>query len=740
MWFNPYVYSVYTPDNYYSFVTLLLHFNNNATDNSQYNALMTLVGSPVYSSSVYKFGNYSANVSPSGKRFDTPTSASIYRLSTNDFTIEFWFNGSSTGTQRLMGNMAPGYSWSTNTTWVIGCYSGAIGFETPTSGVISGAARPFNGAWHHFAVVRQGTTITTYVDGVQDAQRTGMGFNIDQNATISQLSVGGSGNGTFATETFNGYMDDVRVTIGYARYTSTPFTVPSAAFPNSGPTFTFTFTNMAATGSAGPTTTTYNPTPPGWGGLSSGTQLWTIPIIGTYRITAAGAGGGFAQLSATTNPYPSSNGIIVSNTYSFTQGQSIKILVGQRGTDEQLNGGGTQYASGGGGTFVVYSSNNTPILVAGGGGGWWSNLASTSPGAGNGVATTSGTNGQAGGTGGTGGNAGSCGNNPTDAGAGFSSNLYNGNSKPAYAYSFLNGGLGQPGTIVIAGGTQIPGGFGCGGFGGGGYSGGGGLTSNGQRFGGGGGSYDINTVGNATIYTGLSGYSSGYNIPSSNGFVVIEKLTDPVPLINMPLLTNITNTGSGSQTATNVGAMTFGTVSGKQCISGTGVNTKYISISYGSTVPTTFTMCYWVYITQIGAGTGSGIGDTAFTVANSSFNADYNNTNVNSLTAVNSQWSNQVVTGVGTIPLNTWVHYAATLSTPANTLIIYINGIQSTSITGTAGSSWSGSTVNTIYIGCNGDGSGGLPGSGLYGSIRQFRFYTSVLNQAQISTIYNYTA
>ena len=239
LWFNPYIYSQTSSDPYYSFVTLLLHFNNNATDNSLYNAPMTLIGSPVYSSSVYKFGAYSANVSPSGKRFDTPTSASRYRLGTRDFTIEFWFYGSSTGTQRLMGNMAPGYSWSFNTTWVIGCYNGAIGFENPTNGVIAGAARPFNGAWHHFAVVRSGTTIKTYVDGVQDAQNTGGGFNIDQNATSTQLSAGGSGNGTGAGETFNGYLDDVRVTIGYARYTAN-FSPPSAAFPNSGPLFKFT--------------------------------------------------------------------------------------------------------------------------------------------------------------------------------------------------------------------------------------------------------------------------------------------------------------------------------------------------------------------------------------------------------------------------------------------------------------------------------------------------------------------
>jgi len=109
----------------------------------------------------------------------------------------------------------------------------------------------------------------------------------------------------------------------------------------------YTFTNMGATGPAGPTSITYGASTPGYGTanvlvLTAGIQYWTVPFTGTYTITAAGA---------------SSVGLgtIVSNSFSLTQGQVVSILVGQQS--------GTL---GAGGTFVALG--NTPLIVAGGGG------------------------------------------------------------------------------------------------------------------------------------------------------------------------------------------------------------------------------------------------------------------------------------------------------------------------------------------------------------------------------------
>ena len=221
-------------DPYFINVQLLLHLDNSATDSSINNATMTVTGSPTYSSSIYNFGGYSLYTGPSNaNRLDSPNSSN-YRLLNSSFTIEFWFYNISntTGAMRLMGNCL-NYGWATSS-WVIGNYSGHIGFETNQSGQVYGTTSPFNsspGTWHHFAVVRSGNVLTTYLDGVQDAQNTNFNVNIDGSVSTVVISTGGSGNGTIAAEGFNGYMDEVRVTIGTARYLSN-FVVPNAPFQN----------------------------------------------------------------------------------------------------------------------------------------------------------------------------------------------------------------------------------------------------------------------------------------------------------------------------------------------------------------------------------------------------------------------------------------------------------------------------------------------------------------------------
>lgn len=221
-------------DPYFLNVQLLLHLDNSATDSSINNATMTVTGSPTYSSSIYNFGGYSLYTGPSNaNRLDSPNSSN-YRLLNSNFTIEFWFYNISntTGAMRLMGNCL-NYGWATSS-WVIGNFSGHIGFETNQSGQMYGTTSPFNsspGTWHHFAAVRSGNVLTTYLDGVQDAQNTNFNVNIDGSVSTVVISTGGSGNGTITAEGFNGYMDEVRVTIGTARYLSN-FVVPNAPFQN----------------------------------------------------------------------------------------------------------------------------------------------------------------------------------------------------------------------------------------------------------------------------------------------------------------------------------------------------------------------------------------------------------------------------------------------------------------------------------------------------------------------------
>jgi hypothetical protein len=137
------------------------------------------------------------------------------------------------------------------------------------------------------------------------------------------------------------------------------------------PLYTFTtatFNTGGATGQNGPTLSqaragmTGTPSPSNWNTntayfnmTTQGYQLWTVPTTRTYTVIVAGATGSGTY---------SGLGRIIQATLALTQGQILKILVGQSGI-----AGTYSVAGGGGGGSFIATSTNQPILVAGGGGG-----------------------------------------------------------------------------------------------------------------------------------------------------------------------------------------------------------------------------------------------------------------------------------------------------------------------------------------------------------------------------------
>ena len=75
--------------------------------------------------------------------------------------------------------------------------------------------------WVHVAICRNGSSIKAFANGVQ----VGSATNSD-NLTSTSFTIGANGNGS---EPFNGYIDDLRVTKGVARYTGS-FVTQSTAF------------------------------------------------------------------------------------------------------------------------------------------------------------------------------------------------------------------------------------------------------------------------------------------------------------------------------------------------------------------------------------------------------------------------------------------------------------------------------------------------------------------------------
>lgn len=296
----------------------------------------------------------------------------------------------------------------------------------------------------------------------------------------------------------------------------------------------FTFTNGPATGNTGPnlsqslssydtaTNTWLNDTQ--YFNVTNGIQLWTVPATGNYTIEAYGASGGFGVNTRV------GKGAYIKGQFALTQGDKVKILVGQAGT---ANASPRQEYSGGGGTFVVKNTVGTPttsdiLVIAGGGGG----VGQT---AGGSIANAAGSinaNGNASTTSsafGTNGNGGGSSNQTVQGGAGFSGNgtnsvILTNDTPPPQAFIF--GGNG--GNIKWSGSTTtaILGGFGGAGStnrwqgsgvpamgGGGGYSGGAGGYGNDSYFGGGGGSYN-----NGANQTNTS------NVRLGNGSVIITRV------------------------------------------------------------------------------------------------------------------------------------------------------------------------------------------------------------------------
>jgi hypothetical protein len=79
------------------------------------------------------------------------------------------------------------------------------------------------GQWHHVALVRNGSSIDGYLDGTKGTTRT---FSGTIGTPTNSPYLGSNRGGGFW---FDGYIDDFRITIGLARYTSS-FTPPTTAY------------------------------------------------------------------------------------------------------------------------------------------------------------------------------------------------------------------------------------------------------------------------------------------------------------------------------------------------------------------------------------------------------------------------------------------------------------------------------------------------------------------------------
>lgn len=219
-------------DPYWNNVVMLINaYNGTVADRSNVKAGITIVQSPggVASTTQKLYRPYSIyNASATRYRVN----ASADRQCPGEFTFEYW-SWSSTTASTYNCPHNPG-STTSNAGWMnasVGTSkSGRLSWEFTQSYVnyYVSATSIHNSTWHHIAVTRQSdNVIRFYYDGVQAAATRTSNATMDF-GTYGWL-IAGYTNGA-GDNIWIGYMDDIRLTKGVARYTGN-FTPPTTAFP-----------------------------------------------------------------------------------------------------------------------------------------------------------------------------------------------------------------------------------------------------------------------------------------------------------------------------------------------------------------------------------------------------------------------------------------------------------------------------------------------------------------------------
>jgi hypothetical protein len=206
--------------------TVLCNFTNAGIFDSASGNNLETVGNAQVSTTQAKWSTTSMAFDGTGDWLPAQRRQTL-NFGTGSFTIEGWINVASIDAtyQCILSIGAPVQIYARSGT--IEVYFNDS--DDTATYIVNGQTGPASSitanTWAHFAVVRNGTTFTTYVNGVGGTAATGVSAAVfySANAPIVGAYVGGA-------TPLTGYIDDLRITNGYARYTSN-FTAPTAAFP-----------------------------------------------------------------------------------------------------------------------------------------------------------------------------------------------------------------------------------------------------------------------------------------------------------------------------------------------------------------------------------------------------------------------------------------------------------------------------------------------------------------------------
>jgi hypothetical protein len=215
-------------DSSYDDVTLLLPFDGtdggtSTSDQSSSSNTITFNGNAQLDDAQVKFGDTSLLLDGVSDYVAVGAGAAI--TGTGDFTIEMWYRPNADGTNQVLYDQRPASTQGVYPT-IYRNTSNKLLFFTDSADRITGTTNIVVGSWYHVAVSRASGTTRLFVNGVQEGSN-----YTDSNNYLNGASrpiLGASGVDPTTLE-ISGWLDDVRVTDGFARYTAA-FTAPLAPF------------------------------------------------------------------------------------------------------------------------------------------------------------------------------------------------------------------------------------------------------------------------------------------------------------------------------------------------------------------------------------------------------------------------------------------------------------------------------------------------------------------------------
>ena len=222
-------------DVYFPQTSLLLPFDGSdaatsTSDLSNRNATVTFAGTAQLSTGQSKFGGSSLLLDGNSDYLTISDSYWASAINSGDFTIECWVRYTSlSGNQELIGNRGDSGGDSSNgwairkkdtaNSFILYWYEGGqFNYLNHTQGSQTAISAD---TWYHVAVTRSGNTWKLFLNGTAEDTVTDSGTIVTSNE--NRLFIG-----HFDSLYTSGYIDDLRITVGQARYTSN-FTAPTSA-------------------------------------------------------------------------------------------------------------------------------------------------------------------------------------------------------------------------------------------------------------------------------------------------------------------------------------------------------------------------------------------------------------------------------------------------------------------------------------------------------------------------------